>query len=82
MKFHKKLLSLKQLFKIFKEGNPSATAVLQGALHLTINICNVKSNTKIKVKKKVPNYNYNNGYLWYTKRKTCLQNVQNSEKAH
>ena len=36
------------LLKIFKEGDPSATAALQGALHLTTNIYNVKSNAKSK----------------------------------
>ena len=35
-------------FEEFKEGDPSATAALQGALNLTMNVYNVKSNAKSK----------------------------------
>ena len=38
------------LIKMLKEGNPSATATLRGALYVTTNINNVKPSTKLKKK--------------------------------
>ena len=65
MKFKRKL-------EKFHEGDPSATAALQGDLHLTTNISSVKCNAKSKNLRKtiiMPKYNDNSGYRRYTKKK-------------
>ena len=58
--------------KINCESAIGPMAALQWALHLTKNICSVKSNAKSKKQRKtiiMPNYNDNSGYLRYTKKK-------------
>ena len=44
-------LSIFFYLKVFKEGNPSAKAALQGSLHLTTNIHAIKFSTKVKKKR-------------------------------